>query len=80
LQAMLNQKAKDLLANNNYTKVVDGEVVPQSEFKYGTHYTLGDVIELDSGDGLVSKARITEFIRSQDNTGDKAYPTVSVID
>jgi hypothetical protein len=78
-QQMLDQRAKDTLANNNYTKVIDGEIVPQSQYQYGIDYFLGDVIELDSGDGYSSKARITEYIRSQDQSGERAYPTVSVI-
>jgi Siphovirus ReqiPepy6 Gp37-like protein len=80
LQQMLNQRAADGLANNNYTKVVDGEVVPQSQFKYGRDYTLGDIVELQSVSGLATRARITEYIRTQDATGERAYPTVSVID
>lgn len=79
-QQMLVQRAKDTLANNNYTKMVDGEVVPQSEFRFGVHYLLGDVVELDGGNGISSKARITEYIRSQDQEGERAYPTVSVIE
>jgi hypothetical protein len=79
LQSILNQRARDALANNNYTRVVDGEVVPQSEFKYGNHYGLGDIIELQGHSGLTQKARITEYIQSQDSSGERAYPTVSVI-
>lgn len=80
LLAVLNQRAKDALANNNYTKVVDGEVVPQSQFEYGKDYGLGDIVELQSFSGLLQKARITEYIRAQDVTGERAYPTISVID
>lgn len=80
LAAILAQRAKDALANNNYTKILDGEVVPQSEFQFGTHYGLGDIIELQGQSGLAQKARITEYIRSQDDSGERAYPTVSVID
>lgn len=40
---ILNARARDALANNNYTKVVDGEVVPQSKYKYGVDYKLGDL-------------------------------------
>jgi len=79
LNLILAQRARDALANNNYTRVVDGEVVPQSEFKYGTHYGLGDIVELQGYSGLTQKARITEYIRTQDATGIRAYPTVSVI-
>lgn len=80
LLSILNQRAKDALANNNYTKVVDGEVVPQSQFKFGKDYGLGDIVELQSFSGLLQKARITEYIRTQDATGERAYPTISVID
>lgn len=77
---ILNQRAKDALANNNYTKVVDGEIVPQPGHEYGIDYGLGDIIELKGLGNVLQEARITEYIRSQDNTGEKAYPTVSVIE
>src|SRR3954465_9059944 len=52
LLQVLNQRAKDALANNNYVKTVDGEVVPQAQFKYGTDYGLGDIVELQSFSGI----------------------------
>ena len=79
LQALLNQEARNALANNNYVKVVDGEVVPQSEFQYGVNYLLGDIIELQGQSDIIQLARITEYIRSQDATGERSYPTVTVI-
>lgn len=79
LKPLLDQRARDALANNNYTRVMDGEVVPQSEFKYKEHYFLGDIVELVGSERASQKARITEYIRTQDNTGERAYPTVSVI-
>ena len=79
LLQVLNQRAADALANNNYIRTVDGEVVPQPQYKYGLDYRLGDVIELQSISGLLQRARVTEYIRSQDATGERAYPTISVI-
>jgi len=79
LADLMTQKAKDALANNNFTKIVDGEVVPQPQYKYGTDYKLGDLIELVGQDGVTQKAMITEYIRSKDATGERAYPTVSVV-
>lgn len=67
------------LANNNYTHVVDGEVVEQSQYQFGTHYLMGDIIELQGTSGALQKARITEYISSKDETGEKNYPTVSVL-
>lgn len=74
------QQAKDALANNNYIRAIDGQTSPISEYQYGVHYELGDTIELKGLTGLISKARITEFIRSQDESGEKSYPTISVVD
>jgi hypothetical protein len=80
LVSLMTQAGTDALANNNYTKLVDGEVVPQPQYKYGVNYKLGDLIELVGSDGGVQKAQVTEYIRSKDATGEKAYPTVSVVD
>lgn len=79
LRAAILQRATDALANNNYTKVVDGEVVPQSGYEFGEHYGMGDIVELESATGVRSPARVTEYIRSQDENGETAYPTISVI-
>ena len=74
------QTARDAIANHVYVKAVDGQTSPQSNYKFNVDYGLGDVIELEGFTGLMSKARVTEYIRSQDQFGDKEYPTLSVID
>lgn len=76
----LTLRAKDALANNNYIKIVDGEVIPQPGLIYGSNYKLGDIVELKSHSGILQNARITEYIRSQDSSGEKVYPTVSIIE
>jgi hypothetical protein len=80
LLAILNSRAQDALTSAHYVKTVDGEIVPDNQFQYGTHYNLGDVIEVEGNTGTVQLARVTEYIRSQDSAGEKAYPTVSVIE
>lgn len=77
--AFLEQNAKDALANNNYIRAIDGETSPNSDYQYGVHYGLGDVIELQGLTGSIAKSRITEYIRSQDANGEKQYPTISVL-
>ena len=77
---MLNSRALDAITTNHFIKSVDGEIVPDSQFKYGVHYNLGDVIEVEGNTGVVQTARITEYIRSHDSAGEKAYPTVSMTD
>lgn len=77
--AFREQNARDALANHNYIRTVDGQTSPTNEYKYGVDYGLGDIIELESITGAISKARVTEYIRSQDKTGQREYPTISVV-
>ena len=76
---ILNSRARDALITNRYIVAVDGEIVPESQFKYGVHYSLGDVIEVQGNSGAVQAARVTEYIRAQDEAGERAYPTVTMI-
>lgn len=78
LLGMLNSKAKDALSNNEYVRVVDGEIVPTAQFKYGRDYTLGDLIEIQGNSGTVNVARVIEYIRTQDESGERGYPTVKM--
>ena len=77
---ILNTRAHEALMDHKRTNVVDGELVPNVQFKYGADYNLGDVIELQGNSGVVNHARVTEYIRTQDGTGERAYPTVSIIE
>lgn len=79
IPAFLEQNAKDALANHNYIRSIDGQTSPISDYKFGTDYFLGDLIELEGLTGTISQAQITEYIRSQDKTGEKSYPTISVV-
>lgn len=79
IAAFRAQNARDALANHNYIRAVDGQTSPNNDYQFGEHYSLGDIIELVGLSGSISKARITEYIRSEDQQGEKAYPTISVI-
>lgn len=76
----LAQHAADAFANNNYIRAIDGQASIPSKYRYQEDYRLGDIIELEGLTGNLAKARVTEYIRAQDENGDHEYPTVSVID
>lgn len=76
---ILNSRAKDVLTTNHYVKAVDGEIVPENQFKYGVHYNLGDIIEVQGNSEVVSTSRVTEYIRAQDKAGEREYPTVAML-
>lgn len=47
-----------------------------SPYKYNVDYDLGDIVMTVGDYGLVTPARVTEYIRSEDATGSKAFPTL----
>lgn len=63
----------------NATALFDGEVAEQIATGYNKDYFLGDIIKLVGEYGLEQNVRVVEFIRSQDNTGEKAYPTFEAV-
>lgn len=77
---ILNNRANTELMNDKYIMTVDGEIVPNAQFQYGFDYNLGDIIEVEGDTGTIQKSRITEYIRSHDSSGEKAYPTVTEIE
>lgn len=81
LEQILNQVATDVLyRDNKEVKLVDGEIIPHNDFRYKINYNLGDIVEMEGYSGIISKARVTEYIRSKDVSGVKAYPTLTLID
>ena len=80
LLSILNERAKDALHASPYIKTVDGEIVPTGQYQYGRDYNLGDIIEVQGNSDVISTSRVTEYIRSQDEAGEKGYPTVAMLD
>ena len=77
---ILNSRAKDQLSTNRKIMAVDGEIVPSNQFQYGVHYNLGDIIEVQGNSEIIQKSRVTEYIRAQDEAGERTYPTVAMLD
>ena len=68
------------LADARETAVFDGSINQDlSPYVYGVDYSLGDLVRLVGDYGLDQKARVTEYIRSEDASGFKAYPTLTTI-
>lgn len=75
----LRQRGKEKLTENRMTKAFDGEVESTVLFKYGRDFFMGDIIQIENDFGIAGKARITEYIRSQDKNGISLYPTFTAI-
>ena len=79
LTTVLNQRAQAVLNAKAFKVFVDGEIVPGNQFVYGADYGLGDIIEVQGNSGVIQLSKVTEFIRTQDSTGERSYPTLSAI-
>lgn len=77
LLAALNTRAADSLSNNALIQAVDGEIVPENQYQYGRDYNLGDIIEIQGNSDVISTSRVTEYIRTQDEAGERSYPTIA---
>lgn len=69
------------LSEARETAMFDGSINQDiSPYIYGVDYKLGDVVKLVGDYGLPEqKARVTEYIRSADSTGNKAYPALTTV-
>lgn len=77
---LLGNEGSMELSQKPVTALFDGSINQDvSPYIYGRDYNLGDVVRLVGDYGMETKARVTEFIRSVDATGRKAYPTLSAI-
>lgn len=70
------------LSQAHETAMFDGSINQDlSPYTYGVDYGLGDIVQVQGDYGLYEKARVTEYIRSDDATGPKHYPTlVTIVD
>lgn len=57
----------------------DADLEFNDQFKFNVDYFIGDIVEIENELNLVKKVRITEFIRTQDTTGDYLTPSFTVI-
>lgn len=75
----LINKSKIALAGALPTVLFSGEIAEQQAARFGVDYFLGDQVKLSGDYGLTQDVRIAEFVRSQDSTGTKSYPTFEAI-
>ena len=73
------EKGIEELKNYKIDKIFEGEVETSGIFKYQRDYFIGDILELEDEYGRQSRTRVVEFIRNQDDSGYKAYPSFEVV-
>lgn len=78
--AVLRHNMSVSLSEAHETAMFDGSINQDlNPYTFGVDYGLGDLVMVQGDYGLYRKARVTEFIRSMDSTGEKHYPTLTTI-
>ena len=62
------------------TETFSGEVDYTTMYSYKKDYYIGDIVQLINEFGISRAVRITEYIRSEDNSGNKSYPVFEVVE
>lgn len=75
---LLQQRGKDELAKHRPVQAFDGEIPPNSPYRYELHYQLGDLLEMRNSDGVTNQMRATEQIFVSDTNGERSYPTLTI--
>lgn len=76
--AAMHRQGLDALAKQRAFTAFDGEISQRTQYKYGIHYFLGDLVSMQNNDGFVNHMRVTEQIFVSDREGDRSYPTLAV--
>lgn len=75
----LRQRGLEKLDENQFIKAFEGGGESTKIFVYGRDFFKGDIVQIVNEYGIEAKARITEFVRSQDQTGYNTYPTFAAL-
>lgn len=77
LNAEMEQRGKEALAQQRSVIAFDGEIPQSSRYRYRINYDLCDRVEVRSSANLINQMYITEQIFVSDAEGVRSYPTLS---
>lgn len=76
----LNESGNEKLTECQITESFESNVDPTANYVYGKDYFLGDIVQIENAYGIQAKARITEVIESEDESGHTYLPTFEVME
>jgi hypothetical protein len=72
---MLYTRGIEKLSECTVTTAFEGEVNSNLSYQYKKDYNLGDIVQVTNEYGITTKARITEIIESESDSGTELVPT-----
>lgn len=78
--ASLKERGEKDLADYKFIQTFEGEVETLTMFVYGKDFFKGDIVQVETDYNVYSKMRVIQMVRSQDDSGSKAYPVFDILD
>lgn len=75
----LEKYGRDELKSQQSNDSFDAEIALLDSVQYHRDYDIGDIIQFDNTYGVNKTARITEYVRNEDDNGYREYPTFEPI-
>jgi hypothetical protein len=72
-------RGKTYLGKNKKTTILDAKAAMNIPYRFNKHYFMGDILMCLGKYGINQKLRVTEYVRTQDATGESGYPTLSAL-
>lgn len=79
-QNVLKARGEEKLKEVEIVKEFEGQVEPTQMYRYGEHFYMGDITELENEYGLETRVRVMEYIHSDSDQGIEEYPTFKVLE
>ena len=77
---LMRTSGNEILGENLHVTAFEGETDPSNMFKYGEHYSLGDIVQIENEYGLTAKSKVAEVMISEDSSGKLIIPVFSAIE
>ena len=71
----LSETGRLALAEHSVTTAFDGTVDPSAQYRFGKDFFVGDLVQIRNEYGMEAVTRVTEVVRTRDESGDSVIPT-----
>lgn len=75
--SLQDQGLRALRHDWKHVELIQTQISPLSRYKYNQHYRLGDRVTVEGQFGITKTMWVTEFVRTQDESGEVGVPTLS---
>jgi len=75
--SLQDQGLHALRREGKHISLIDTQISPLSHYKYNRHFRLGDRVRVEGEFKIKQNMWVTEFIRTQDDSGELGIPTLS---